>query len=333
MLVFSRPAIIPLMRHASFNVLRALADGLHHPAAALGVSPSGLRDAMRDLREHGLVVQAGRGRGYRLVDGADLIDHATVTARLARREAAVTLRILDQCESTNAELLALAAAGEPSGSALVCELQTAGRGRRGNRWHSGLATSLTYSLLWRYGGSGSDLAGLSLAAGVACVRAFEALGVRGVRLKWPNDLMHAHRKLGGILVQAVGEARGPSVVVVGVGINVRRSQAVHDVLARPITELAEIGTDLPSRSVLLGELLAQLAVALEKFGARGFAAFHAEWTRLHAQQDAHIRVVLPDGGAAEGVAIGVDDDGALLLRTGAGVERLHSGEVSVGAGM
>ena len=331
MLDFARPAITPLMRPASFHVLRALADGSLHPAAALGVSRSALRDAILDLRDQGIAVQAVRGRGYQLVDGADLIVPRAVAARLAERGGAVTLALVDQCASTNAELLARAAGGAPSGSALACELQTAGRGRRGNQWLSGLATSLTFSMLWRYRRSGADLAGLSLAAGVGCVRALETLGISGARLKWPNDLMFGRRKLGGILVEAAGELRGPSAVVVGVGINVRHSQTIHVPLGRPVTELAEIRPDLPSRSVLLGELLAQLANVLETFEARGFAHFRAEWTRLHAQQDERIRVALPGGAVGEGVALGVDEDGALLLRTDAGIERLHSGEVSIGA--
>jgi BirA family transcriptional regulator, biotin operon repressor / biotin---[acetyl-CoA-carboxylase] ligase len=331
MIVCARPAFTPLMRPATFAVLRALADGSARPAAALHVSRSALRDAILDLRAQGVNVQVLRGKSYRLVGSADLISPAAVAARLAERGVAVTLSVLDQCDSTNSELLARAASGAPSGSALTCELQTAGRGRRGNRWFSGLATSLTFSLLWRYAGGGTDLAGLALAAGVACARALATLGCEGVLLKWPNDLMHDGRKLGGILVEVSGEARGPSMVVVGVGINVRRSHAMRPLLARPTTELAEIRPDLPPRSVLLGELLAELAATLETFGERGFAAFRAEWTRLHAQQHARIRVALPGGAAAEGVAVGVDDDGALLLRTEAGVRRLHSGEVSLGA--
>jgi len=330
-LVSPRPAVTPLMRPASFQVLRALADGSAHSAAALGVSRSAVRDAILDLRDHGLTVRAIRGRGVHLVDGADLIVPEVVTARLAEGGGNVSLALLDQCESTNAELLARAARGAPSGSAVACELQTAGRGRRGNRWLSGLASGLTFSLLWRSRRTGIDLAGLSLAAGVACVAALEALEVSGVRLKWPNDLMFAGRKLGGILVESVGESRGPSTVVVGIGINVRRSQAVQVPLGRPVTELAEIRADLPSRSVLLGESLAQLAAVLETFERQGFAAFRADWMRLHAQQDARIRVALPAGAAKEGVALGVDENGALLLRTDAGVERLHSGEVGIGA--
>jgi BirA family transcriptional regulator, biotin operon repressor / biotin---[acetyl-CoA-carboxylase] ligase len=331
MLVSARPAIIPLMRPASFNVLRALADGSHHSAATLGVSRSGLRAAVADFQSHGMPVRTVRGRGYQLEGGVDLISEESVAARLGERSGAVRFALVDQCDSTNAELLARVAGGAPSGSALACELQTAGRGRRGNEWLSGLATSLTFSLLWRFGSNGTDLGGLSLAAGVACVRALAALDVKGVGLKWPNDLMYERRKLGGILVEATGERRGPTAVVVGVGINVRHAKFVQDRLGRPVTELAAIRPDLPPRSVLLAELLGQLAKALEVFGVRGFDGFRAEWTRLHALQDERIRVVSPGGAVTEGVAVGVDEGGALLLRTHTGLERLHSGEVSIGA--
>jgi BirA family biotin operon repressor/biotin-[acetyl-CoA-carboxylase] ligase len=276
-------------------------------------------------------VRTVRGRGYRMEGGADLIDEESVAARLEARGGPFSFALVDECDSTNAELLAQVAGGAPSGSALACELQTAGRGRRGNEWLSGLATSLTFSLLWRYGGCGTDLGGLSLAAGVACVRALATLDVRGVKLKWPNDLMYERRKLGGILVEATGERRGPTAVVVGVGINVRHSHAVHDRIEHPVTELAAVRPDLPPRSVLLAELLVQLATALEGFGVHGFDGFRAEWTRLHAQQDERIRVVGPGGTVTEGMAMGVDECGALLLRTDTGLERLHSGEVSIGA--
>ncbi len=276
-------------------------------------------------------VRATRGRGYHLEDRADLIREESVAAQLEKRGGAVRISLVDECDSTNAALLARVAGGAPSGSALACELQTAGRGRRGNEWISGLATSLTFSLLWRYGRNRTDLGGLSLAAGVACVRALAALDVRAVGLKWPNDLMYEQRKLGGILVEATGERHGPTAVVVGVGINVRHSQAVQDRLGRPVTELAAIRPDLPPRSVLLTEMLVQLATALEVFGVHGFDGFRAEWMRLHTLQDKRIRVVSPGGAVTEGVAVGVDKCGALLLRTHTGLERLHSGEVSIGA--
>ncbi|MGB8434701.1 MAG: HTH domain-containing protein, partial [Burkholderiales bacterium] len=103
------------MRPASFNVLRALADGSHHSAAMLGVSRSELRDALVELRSHGMPVRAVRGRGYRLEGGADLIGENSVAAHLEERGGAISFALVDECDSTNAELFARAAGGAPSG--------------------------------------------------------------------------------------------------------------------------------------------------------------------------------------------------------------------------
>jgi len=321
------------MLPVSFGVLRYLAPGRpcsgEALARALGVARAAVPNAVRALRAQGVGVRAVRGRGYVLDDPPDLLDHAAIAASLARRGSPIALTIVDACASTNATLLEQAASGERSGAAIACELQTAGRGRRGAAWRSGLMTGLAFSVLWRYRRRRTDFAGLPLAVGVACVRALDALGVAGVRLKWPNDLVHAERKLGGILVEASAEARGEAVVVVGVGINVRRSYLLGETIGQPVSDLAALVERVPPRTALLGELLAEIAAALDAFGAHGFAIFRDAWSRLHAQQDERVRVLLPGGGAVEGVALGVAEDGALLLATDTGVQRHHSGEVSL----
>jgi BirA family biotin operon repressor/biotin-[acetyl-CoA-carboxylase] ligase len=321
------------MHAVAFDILRRLASGPprsgNRLAGALRIPLAAVRNAVRELRAQGVDVRAVRGRGYALREPPDLLDQAAIAATLAGRGSPIALETVDACASTNAALLERAAAGARSGAALACELQTAGRGRRGAAWQSGLMTGLAFSVLWRYERVRADFAGLPLAIGVACVRALEALGVPGVRLKWPNDLVHAERKLGGILVEASGEARGPAAVVVGVGINVRRSYLLAETIGQPVTDLAALAAQAPPRTVLLGELLAGIGAALDAFGAHGFAFFRDEWTRRHAQQDEHVRVLLPGGGTVEGVALGVAEDGALLLATDSGVQRHHAGEVSL----
>jgi len=321
------------MHAASFAVLRRLASGTPCPGAALalalGLPRAAVGAAVRELRSHGVDVRAVRGRGYALGAPAELLDRAAVADRLAERGVSIALETVDECGSTNAALLERAAAGARSGTALACELQTAGRGRRGARWHARLMAGLTFSVLWRYERMRPDFGALPLAVGVACARALETLGVPGVRLKWPNDLVHAGGKLGGILVEATSEARGPTAAVVGVGINVRGSQALRAAVGEPVSDLAALARDLPPRTALLAELLAEIATGLEAFGQRGFAAFRDEWSRRHAQQDAPVRLLLPGGGAVDGVALGVAEDGALLVATRAGVERHHAGAVSL----
>src|SRR3954463_13031747 len=112
--------------------------------------------------------------------------------------AGVDVRVLERCDSTNSVLLA-AEVLRPT--LLACEEQTAGRGRRGRRWHSLPGGSITFSLARTIERPVRELAALSLVAGVASVRALRRLGAAGVALKWPNDLVVGGAKLGGILVE------------------------------------------------------------------------------------------------------------------------------------
>ena len=121
----------------------------------------------------------------------------------------VEVRVVERCGSTND--LALQSRAP---LLIAAEEQTAGRGRRGRRWHSALGASITFSLARRISRPTRELPALSLVAGVAVARALRALGVP-VRLKWPNDLEVEGAKLGGILV----ETRGGSHAVIGIGVN------------------------------------------------------------------------------------------------------------------
>jgi len=311
-----------------FSLLRLLADGEFHSgqalAARLGVSRSVVRTDVRTLEPLGLRVLGMRGRGYRLAEPLDLLDGERLTALLHR---AFAVEILDECASTNAVLLERARCGEPDALALACEHQTAGRGRRGKRWESGIGTDLTFSVLWRFRRGTGALSGLSLAVGVALVRALARLGYEGVQLKWPNDLHLGGRKLGGILIEVIGDRLGPSAAVVGVGLNVRWSAARAAAVDQPATGLQERGVGVASRTTLLAALLMELRSALEQFAQAGFAPFRAEWLRYHAWQGRQVTLHGAEGTVADGEAVGVGEDGALLVRSARGVERFHSGEL------
>jgi BirA family biotin operon repressor/biotin-[acetyl-CoA-carboxylase] ligase len=319
------------VRSSSFAVLKALADGRLRSgpeiATALDIARSTISQAMRELEAHGLAVRAVRGSGYRLAEPFDALDAAAIGAALGSRPAPI-LEVIDQCESTNAVLAGRAAAGAPSGTAIVCELQRAGRGRRGAGWYSGLGTSLTLSMLWRFGGGTASLSGLPLAIGVACARALEALGASDVGLKWPNDIVRGDAKLGGILVEVAGDGDRSSAAVIGVGINVRLPDAAKRAIGRPVADLGG-GRDTPSRNALAARLLAEIAGTAAAFEREGFGAFRDEWLRRHAWQGRRVRVLAPSRRTVDGVAAGVADDGALIVDTPRGPERFHSAEVSL----
>jgi BirA family biotin operon repressor/biotin-[acetyl-CoA-carboxylase] ligase len=317
----------------SFSVLRLLADGHFHSGATLAreldVSRGTVWNAVCALEALGLSIYRVRGRGYRLPEALSLLDAAQIGKHAGDAAARVSIELVDVADSTNVRLMARAGAGASAGSVLAAEWQESGRGRRGRPWHAGIGGGVTFSLLWRFAQGASAVAGLSLAAGVALVRAFAKLGARDLALKWPNDVLWREGKLAGLLIEMQGDALGPSAVVIGVGINVRLSDAVRGRIDQPAADLESACGVALDRNAVLGHVLAELTSVLDAFSRDGFAPMRAEWERYHAHQGKAVTVNLPDGRSDEGVARGVGDDGALLFETGNAVRRLHSGELSL----
>ena len=320
----------------TFDLLRVLADANVHSCAALarelGATPAAIRATLRELESAGPGIARLRGRGYRLAEPYEFLDAAVLRAQLGAQAREFHLELLDECASTNTLLLERARGGAPSGSVLACELQSAGRGRRGNTWQSSLGGSLTFSLLWRFPQGAAGLAGLSLAVGVAVARALAVLDIGGVQRKWPNDLLHAGRKLGGILIELQSEAAGPSAAAIGIGLNVRLPAALRDGIAQAVTDVASISQRAPSRNQLLAATLSELGQVLEQFDAEGFAPLREEWIARHAYQGKPVTLFAGDGKTFTGRAAGVAEDGALLLETARGLERFVSGDLSLRAG-
>jgi BirA family biotin operon repressor/biotin-[acetyl-CoA-carboxylase] ligase len=310
------PYKLPLLRLLSDGQPRRVDDLI----AALSLAPEALAPALADLLALGAPIEACGGV-IRLVEPIELVDGEAVSARLPE---SVTLAVIDRAESTSSLVADLAREGAARGTAVACEIQTAGRGRRGSPWLAPIGGSLAFSLLWRFERA-EQLSGLSLAIGVACARAFESVGAHGIGLKWPNDVLHEGRKLAGILVEIASGT--DAAVVIGVGVNVRGAERLADRLPYPVADLAIAGAS-GGRNDALVALLTQLADTCEAFDREGFAAFRDEWERRHAWRDRPVRLAGNDN-ATEGTALGVADDGALLVRTGSGVERVVAGEVSL----
>jgi len=315
------------------GVLRLLADGEFHSgvalAQALGVSRASVWNAVRELETMGTAVYKVHGRGYRFPHALSLLDRAAIERALGPLAARLSVEVRTAAASTNALLLERAAAGAASGTVIAAEWQSAGRGRRGRAWHSGIGGGLAFSMLWRFAQGASELSGLSLAVGVALARGLATLVGPGIALKWPNDIMADGGKLGGILIELAGDVLGPGAAVIGVGINVRLSAGVRAGIDQPATDLESMLDGPVDRNALLAGLLAELDRALAVFTAAGFGPFRSEWESRHVHQGKPVTVLLPDGRSEQGEARGVAEDGSLLLETPSGMTRFHSGEVSL----
>lgn len=321
---------------ARIELLRLLADGALHSgeelAAALSVSRAAVWKRLQQLEEWGIAFEALPGRGYRLESPLDLLDATRIRAALppGARDRLRHLDVHETLASTSDHLLAVDDLQPGRLDACLAEFQSAGRGRRGRHWVAPFASGLCLSLNWNYPDAPATLAALSLAVGVAALRALGRLGVGGLALKWPNDIVQDDRKLGGILIDLRGEAAGPAYVVIGIGINVRLPESARERLAIEgvrAVDLAALG-EPPSRNALAAALIAELSIALVEYGARGMAAFADEWQGADALAGRTV-AVLHGGRTLEGRARGVDEDGALLLEIDGVPRRIVSGEVSV----
>ena len=298
-------------------------------ALLLGVSRASISNALADLAASGIQVFKLPGRGYRLAEPIDWLNKTTLHSALGAAAAGFVLEIADEVESTNTLLLQKTALGAPHRSVLAAEHQTQGKGRRGRRWEASLGGSLTFSLLWRFNQGISQLGGLSLAIGVALIRAMKEIGVHDAAVKWPNDLIHGYRKIGGVLIELQGEALGPTAAVIGVGLNLRLSEDAKQRIDQAVADVESVLGSTPSRSELLALLLIQMEHVLGQFEREGFAPLREEWQAAHAYHGRSVSLFLPSGARESGQVRGVAEDGTLLVDTGAGVQRFAAGEISL----
>ena len=325
------------MNNYTFPILKQLADGKFHSGEALathfGVTRATIWNAVQHAQSLGIEIFSVRGRGYKLPQPIDFLDEKQVLQAIGEQRAWFKLEILDEVPSTNTYLMQQASKGAAHVTCVAAHVQSKGRGRRGRTWVSALGSSLTFSLLWRFNCSAAALSGLSLAVGVALIRALTSLGVTNAQLKWPNDVLIDNKKLAGILIDLNGDMDGPSAAVVGVGVNLRLPENVLNNIDQPAIDLATTSIDADSSQIdqnkLLGVLLKNLADVLSDFEQNGFLGVRDEWLRYHAYQNKAVRMLLHDGRNVDGTVSGVADDGILLVETALGLQRFSAGEISL----
>ncbi|MBT8441956.1 MAG: biotin--[acetyl-CoA-carboxylase] ligase [Gammaproteobacteria bacterium] len=321
------------------DLIELLADGELHSGADLArtlrCSRTAIWKQLQQLASVDLEIEAAPGQGYRLTRRLDLLDGDAIRAALAPGVGAGTalLDILSITESTN-EFLRAAGTPPPGRMSLAfAEYQSGGRGRRGRRWLSPFASGLCMSTGWTFPVMPPNLAALSLAAGVAVYRALSNWEPAGLALKWPNDIVAANSKLGGMLIDVQGESSGPVFVIVGIGINVEPVERLAERFdtpdcLRPVGLRSLIGDRNLSRNALAAAIASELFVVLIEFQSSGFRTFADEWRGLDAMRGKPVSLRIADR-EQSGISAGIDDDGALLLDDGGNLNAVVAGEVTL----
>ena len=316
------------------QLINILSDGATHSGEALGLSLGISRVAvwkrLKKLEEFGLEVETKKGKGYCLPGGLDLLRPLKIGDCLSNESQRhlSNVDVFFQIDSTNARLADMARTSPIKGHVCLAEQQTAGRGRRGREWYSPFGRNIYMSVGWEFEAGAAVLEGLSLAVGVALVRALASNGVAGLALKWPNDILCNGKKLAGVLIEMSGDASGACSVVVGIGLNVNMGSGVTTQIDQPWIDVASLINVNVSRNALVGSMLSELLPVLADYHERGFAIYRDEWNALDhlAMQDVELIGV---AGNLTGVAHGVDATGALQVDTGEGVQLVKGGEVTL----
>lgn len=235
----------------------------------------------------------------------------------------------EETGSTNEDIKQLAKEGAVSGTLAVADMQTAGRGRRGRVWLSPKGESIYMSLLLRPACMPNQASGLTLVMALAVAEAIEELEAGKSGIKWPNDIVMNGRKVCGILTEMGLAQNTIDYVVIGVGINVNQS-FFEEEIAKTATSIAlELGKNI-ERTELIGRILhyfeQEYAEYEKTWDVTGLAD---KYNRYLVNQGRQVRVLDPKG-EYEGVALGINSQGELLVKRENGeIEEVYAGEVSV----
>ena len=316
-------------------ILEILQDGELHTKKSFGmglaISSDQIDEVLHELQASGLVLISSDGLGYRLSDSVELLSRTAIFDYLSSVDPrpSCRLKILSVVDSTNRYAREQAANHASSGLVVLAEKQTAGRGRRGKVWVSPLASNIYMSVVWDFSGAGDTLKGLSLAIGVAVRRALLKLGVADIKLKWPNDIFVNGKKLGGILLEMIGDPSAECSVIVGIGINVLMSESSAEEIDQDWIDLQRASSVTISRNELVACLIIETFEVLGNFQRSGFSVYRSEWQAADLLKN-QSGTISKDRESVSGIVLGVDNSGSLRMQLSNGEEqRFIGGELSL----
>lgn len=280
------------------------------------------------LRAKGYAFDAVPKLGYRLVAQPTRLDEAALLSKLASGTFGNRLRILEKTESTQNEAAAWAKEGVPEGAVVLAEEQTGGRGRQRHVWHSPAGKGVWMSIVLRPRIPLPYTPHLTLLGAVAMFRAMTKLTSAPLGIKWPNDILADGKKVAGILLESAAEDERLLYVIAGIGISVNLDEAdFPQELQKRATSLKAVTGQEVDRASLVAACLQELEQLYRLYEEEGFAPIGTLWEAQSITLGRQVTIQTPQG-PLQGIAEGLDESGALLLRDKTGtVQKVFSGDV------
>jgi BirA family biotin operon repressor/biotin-[acetyl-CoA-carboxylase] ligase len=289
-----------------------------------GITRQALWKHIQELKETGYEIVAVPHLGYQLVSSPDRLLPYEVTSSLNTKFIGKKISYFDRIPSTMDAAMQLGLEGAPEGALVLSESQTRGRGRLGRDWVSPKYKGIYLSLILRPKILPSLNPVLTLLAAVSICEAIKTVSGQDAQIKWPNDILMHHRKLGGILTELNAEIDRTSFVVIGIGLNVNNDRKD---LITGATSLKEQRKESVNRIELLQELLRRIEKNYIEFQERGSQPILEKWRTFNITLGERVKVACQKT-HLEGEAIDIDTDGALLVRKDSGlIEKVMSGDI------
>lgn len=258
----------------------------------------------------------------------ELLDEAKIKSELSHPIDKFVL--LESTTSTNDYLIAQVRSTTAQTMICIAEHQQAGRGRLGRSWSSPFGQNIYLSLLWKFPFDAANLLGLHIVTGIAVVEAIKTITtLPNLKLKWPNDIYIDNKKVGGVLIDIIGEYNGTCTVVIGVGLNVGMTQEAAATIEKPWTTLNQAANTPVSRNHLASVLINQLSTHLIRFTKEGLTPYLEQWRNYDYLINKSI-TIQSGNQVIEGLALGIDKSGSLLIKTTAGtVKSINTGDATL----
>lgn len=241
----------------------------------------------------------------------------------------------EEIDSTNIRAKQLAEQGEPEGTLVVADFQTAGKGRRGRSWESEKGAGIWMSLLLRPKVKPAEVSCLTLVAAMAVAKVIQKKCGIDAKIKWPNDVVVGGKKLCGILTEMNSEMDEIYSVVIGIGINVNQKSFSAELEEKATSIFRENGQKV-DRQMIIAEVMNAFAGYYEKYlQTRDMELLQEEYNEMLVNKNQEVLVYhgmmedISTEEAENGTAKGIDASGALLVETTHGIKKIVSGEVSV----
>lgn len=311
------------MKNKILSILRENGDYVsgERMSEETGISRAAVWKHIKSLRGEGYEIESATKRGYKLISSPDILDSREITDGLNTEFIGKRLFIYDEIGSTNEQAKTMHQ--EKEGSVFICEVQNQGKGSHGRGWVSPRGIGIWLSVLLKPDIDISRVSQITLVAGLALCK---TIGM-GAKIKWPNDIVIGTKKVCGILTEMNAEPDLVHYVVCGIGVNVNTEKFDDEISHRATSMYMESG-EKQGRNEIISRLLNNFEHYYKMFLKGGFKAISEEYKENCVTINREVSVIFKSE-TLRGKAVGVDDNGSLVVETEKGKISVTSGEVSV----